>query len=137
MLYVNIENGEAVQCYYSRRRQNIFKNLNRPIKFIPIGKCKDFHCYNGHALLTLGLIPNLTNTRYGDIRNRQCLDGSEWLQPELKEFFNCQLKDNNKEYSKLKKATVRVKNVFFGVNDLSRRAVRKIFRKKQKNNKVT
>lgn len=25
-------------------------------------------------------------------------DGSEWLKPDLKAFFSCKLKDNNKEY---------------------------------------
>ena len=46
-------------------------NIDKPIDFVAITKCKESHCYNGHMLLTLGLIPNFTNVRYGDIRQHK------------------------------------------------------------------
>ena len=60
-LYVNMENGKMTQCYCSNYSSNIFENVDKPIDFVAIGKCKESHCYNGHALLTLGCIPNFTN----------------------------------------------------------------------------
>ena len=33
------------------------------------------------------------------MRNRVCEDGSEWLQPEMKEFLSGKLKDNNTEFT--------------------------------------
>ena len=40
--------------------KKIFKWLKRLLKISllsAIGKCSDDHCYNGHALLTFGVIP--------------------------------------------------------------------------------
>ena len=53
------------------------------------------HCYNGHALLTLGTIADLTPVCYGDIRDRKCADGTHWLQPDLKAAFNTKLQVSN------------------------------------------
>lgn len=95
-IYVNLATGNTVQCYKSRYSQNIFKNINKPIDFIPICKCMDSHCYNGHILLTLGCIPEFTGTKYGDIRDREKIDGSHWIQPQMKNFLNTKLEDSNK-----------------------------------------
>lgn len=110
LLQVDLETGKTQQCYRSRHSQNIFEDLNKPIKFKAIGRCMEPHCYNGHALLTLGCIPNVTSTRYGDIRNRVKQDGGEWLQPQLKSFFNSVLLDSNNEYSVKQKNTTNMEN---------------------------
>lgn len=94
-LYVNLATGDSTQCYCSRYKQNIFKNLNKPIDFVAINSCPDTHCYNGHMLLTLGCIPGFTDTKYGDIRNRIKADGSQWLQPEILSFLNTKLEESN------------------------------------------
>lgn len=98
LLIVNLTTGKTGQCYKSNYTQNIFEDINKPIKFKAIGKCLEPHCYNGHALLTLGCIPGFTKIGYGDIRNRVRQDGTEWLQKDLKNFFNMKLKDNNEKY---------------------------------------
>ena len=102
--YVNLGTGIMKQCYCSFMEQQIFENPDKPIKFVPIGrKCKEPHCYNGHAVLTLGTIPELETITYAQLRNRVCLDGTEWLKPKVKAFFSCKLKDTNKEYSSAQK----------------------------------
>ncbi|SEM81403.1 Radical SAM superfamily protein [Syntrophus gentianae] len=104
VLYVNLETGKTSQCYCSRFEQNIFENLNKPITFLPIGKnCTMPHCYNSHALLTLGAIPELDTITYSDVRNRQCDDGTEWLNPEVKEFFSGKFCENNAIYTTMEK----------------------------------
>ena len=94
---VNIATGRVKQCYF-QKIGNIFDDIDAPLPIKPIGKCPIAHCYNCHAFLTFGLIPNLTDVGYGDIRNRVKEDGSEWLQPELKAFFNTKLVDSNEEW---------------------------------------
>ena len=101
-LYVNIANGNASACYY-KPLGNIFKDPAQPIPFKPIGHCPIAHCYNGHAYMTFGLIPDATEIGYGDIRNRVKEDGTEWLQPELRDFFNSKLKDSNEQWPVTKK----------------------------------
>lgn len=100
MLILNIATGEARQCYSSYYRHNIFKNIDEPIHFVPIGKhCRFAHCFNSHAMMTLGIIPEIDTVSYAEIRNRVCADGSEWLTPEFRDFVSGKFKNNNKQYT--------------------------------------
>lgn len=103
-LHVDLSSGATGQCYCNRYSQNIFKNVNKPIDFVAIGKCQDYHCYNGHALMTLGLIPNLTDIGYGDIRDRIKEDGSHWIQEQMRDFLNSKLIESNLESTEKDKA---------------------------------
>lgn len=103
--YLNLGTGRWTQCYCNfTRPQNIFENTSRPIKKIPVGKnCSQPHCYNGHAFLTLGVIPELESMVYSRIRNKVANDGTEWLNPRMKAFLSNKLKDANKEYTPVQK----------------------------------
>lgn len=99
-LYIDLGTGNAKQCYGQLINQNIFKYPNRPIKFEPVGRhCRQPYCYNGHALLTMGVVPGCQTPSYSDIRNRKCDDGKEWLSPTIKSAFSQKLYQNNREYS--------------------------------------
>lgn len=104
-MYVNLGTGIAQQCQCSSfSKQQIFDHPEKPIKLAAMGHfCPEPHCYNGHAFLTLGVIPELDTVTYADIRNRVCADGSEWLQPEFKAFVSQKLKDANEEYTPAQK----------------------------------
>lgn len=103
-LYVDLSTGEARPCYGQPVNQNIFNNLNKPILFRPVGHyCVQPYCINGHAFLTLGAIPSLEAPTYEQIRNRKCIDGSEWLSAPCKSCFSAKLCESNKEYSSLQK----------------------------------
>lgn len=105
-LQLDLATGNAGECYRKRHYFNIFKDIHKPIPFKAIGRCLEPHCYNGHMLLTLGCIPHFTNVGYGNIRNRIKEDGGEWLQPEVKSFFNSTLVESNEEYSESKKKMI-------------------------------
>lgn len=98
-LYINLCSGVAKPCYCGRSLGDVFADPTKPLPEKAIGKCTIAHCYNGHAFLPFGLIPNTTDVRYADVRNRVCADGSEWLQPELKAFFSSRLIEQNEPYS--------------------------------------
>ena len=105
--YLNIGSGIMTQCYCSYKSHNIIENPDEPIPFIPIGNnCSEHHCYNAHAFLTLGNIPELPAPTYATLRNRVCLDGSEWLKPEMKAFMSTKLFESNKEYTDDQKARI-------------------------------
>lgn len=107
---LNISNGEFKACYSSALRQNIFLDLNKPIKFIPIGKhCKMSHCHNSHAFLAMGVIPEIDTSTYEKIRNRKCEDGTEWVNEKMKAFISQRLCDNNKHYKTTEKVILNVK----------------------------
>lgn len=114
LLYVNLATGEAKQCYKSNYSQNIFSDLDKAIDFVPIGKCKQPHCYNGHMLLTLGCIPDFTSVGYGDIRNRKGPGGEQWMTPEMIEFLNGKLYETNgKRYAAVKQRILLLKNEYY------------------------
>lgn len=118
-LYVNLCTGESKQCYCGKSLGNIFNRPETPMPSQPIMRCELAHCYNGHMLLTLGLIPKESINRrnsfigipgYGDIRTRRREDESEWLHPELKDFFNTRLEDSNSELSQYGKMRIKLDN---------------------------
>lgn len=101
---LNLATGAMTQCYKYHFKQNIFEDISKPINFKAIGcNCMEHHCYNGHVFMVLGDIPELKAPTYGELRNRVCEDGTEWLVPEMKSFMSTKLYDSNKEYSALKK----------------------------------
>ena len=102
--------GIARQCYCGKFVGDVFADVSKPLPEMPIGKCQMPHCFNGHAFLTLGCIPDATTVRFGDIRNRVCEDSSEWLQPEMKEFLNSVLVENNSLLDKNEKRKYVIKS---------------------------
>ena len=96
---LDLGTGMMSQCYGTRRKWPIFDDPEKPLPLLPVGcECPMPHCYNGHAYLTLGNIPELDTITYAQIRNRRCVDGTEWLKPKVKEFFSGKLKDANQQY---------------------------------------
>lgn len=114
-MHIDMSTGVYKQCLRSIPIGNVFMNPEKKLPELPVCSCHLAHCYNGHALLTMGLIPNSTDVGFGDIRNRVCNDGSEWLQPELKSFFNQKLKDSNEMFSASDQIKMRIRMVPFTI----------------------
>lgn len=118
---LNLGTGEWTPCYNIRgQKRNMFENIEKPFDFCPVGKhCCMPHCYNGHSFLSMGCIPEINTYHFSVLRDRTCTDGSHWLTPEVNEFFNTRLEDENStDYSILQKikfseikSTTFVKNV--------------------------
>jgi len=130
-LSFNMGTGVLKQCYCSPIEQNIVDDPTKPIRFCPIGHfCDRPHCHNAHAFLTFGAIAERNDPTYDVMRNRQCVDGSEWLKPRMKEFMQQRLRDNNPPYALMKRlqSDARMASIIFSCKskDLVRRTVRKI-----------
>ena len=105
--YLNLVTGDLRQCYCGIKLDNIYKDINKPIKFLPIGcNCTQPHCYNGHAFLSFGDIPEMKTPTYDKLRNRVQSNGIEWLQPEMKDFMQSKLVESNKEYNEEEKKKI-------------------------------
>lgn len=88
--------GKLSQCYRSLYEQNILEDPNRPIRFLPIGHyCREPHCFNGHAWLGFGTIENFAAPTFEQMRNRRCVDGTEWLTPTMKRAMQTKLYTTN------------------------------------------
>ena len=93
---LNLLTGTMKQCYKTNYFANIYKHLDKPLRFVNIGRgCKAPHCHNAHAFLCFGAIPELDTPYYAELRNRVCADGTEWLTPEMKAFMSNKLEEDN------------------------------------------
>lgn len=113
-LSVNLLTGDYTQCYCGKKLGNI-KELSKPINFTPIGACPLPHCFNGHAFLAWGNIPELNTPLYVDERNRYTNSNFEWLQQNCKVFFSSKLNESNRELSTDEKKRIYRRNFFFAV----------------------
>ena len=103
-VYIHMGTGEMTQCYAGKHLDNIFDDLDRPLHFEAIGKhCTQAHCYNGHAFLAWGVIPEEKAPTYAELRNRETGDGKKWLKPEMKAFMSTKLCQSNRKYPFWKK----------------------------------
>ena len=110
-IVLNLASGEYRQCYKGKVLGNIYKNINEPLNLFPIGhNCQEGHCFNGHAFLGFGLIPELDTSDFADMRNRKLQDGTQWLSNEMEEFMRCKLKETNEEYSEKDKKRADMKS---------------------------
>lgn len=127
--YIDLTTGQATGCYGNVDLGDVVKCSDSPFPEIPVGKCPIAHCYNGHAMLSMGLIPHHNDTRYGYLRDRAKEDGSHWLQPELRSFFDTKLEDSNQEYTEEEKNAILRKQKMDAIKALLGKAVRKLFSK--------
>lgn len=97
--FVDLNSGDAYPCYGQPSKQNIFEDINQPIKYEPVGiYCTEPYCINGHAHLTMGLNPQVQAPSFAEIRNRISSDGSEWMKESCKEGFSIKLYQTNRIY---------------------------------------
>lgn len=93
---LDLNSGDYRQCYWSNVLGNIYSSSKETLRECPVGEnCEMAHCYNGHAFLTLGNIPELNTIAYAETRNRLEGTASEWLKPRMKEVLSCKLYDSN------------------------------------------
>lgn len=126
-LYINLGTGDVKQCYWGKDLGNIYENIDKPINYRAIGnKCNLPHCWAGHAFLTLGNIPDLDTVTYAETRNRVDNEGRTWLKPEMAKFMSQKLKDNNDEYSFIRKGQIDLESDAEYIRDIPKKIANKI-----------
>jgi hypothetical protein len=96
-----LHTGVLKSCYDSGSTQNIFKDINKPIRFRAVGNnCKSPYCVNSTHFLSLGVIPEIVTPSYAELRNRP---DANWYTPKMRTFLGGKLSDANREYSSSRK----------------------------------
>ena len=123
-LAVDMETGIYRQCYGGEELGSFNDGSNRVI-FRPIGKCRLPHCFNGHAFLACGDIPELDTPTYAEERDRVTKDGEHWFGIEMRGFFSTKLMDSNKVLNFKEQRRQIVINDCMRCVDLGKRVCRK------------
>ena len=105
-LNIRLGDGTYSKCYSTPVSGNIFTNPDKPLSLKAIGHCPVAYCYNGHAHLTLGLIPEIDDRNYSEMRNIKFLDGTDSLSYEVSNFFKTKLKFSNIEIPRFKQKKI-------------------------------
>lgn len=97
---LDMSSGMLMQCYGGCGIQNLYENMGRPLREVPIGHfCQMPHCFNSHAFHAFGDVPAVAAPSHAILRNRVCADGTEWLKPRMKRFMMQNMGSNNSPYS--------------------------------------
>lgn len=100
-LILNLSTGNVKRCYSEKEDQNIFEDINKPIKFKAVGSwCKSQFCFNSSHFMSLGIIPSIKTPTYAGLRNRE---EANWYNERTKRFLSSKLEESNKKYSAGKK----------------------------------
>lgn len=95
-VYLNAGTGIMHQCHFGEiLSDDIFEDIDKPIPFKPIGKCKAPYCVNAHCGLSMGCLPDINVKNFCDTRDKICNDGTHWLSDEWIKFSSQKLYDNN------------------------------------------
>lgn len=110
---LNLQTGIMKRCYSSYIFQNVFENIDKPIRTIAVGKgCRCLFCLNSSHFMSLGVIPSIDTPTYVELRDRE---NANWYNSNMKEFLSQKLVDNNSEYSNDKKIFSQMVNILDGV----------------------
>lgn len=97
---VNLVNGSIQNCYRHESIGNIFdEKLNMfPVKTIGYD-CKMPYCFNNHAFLAWGCVPEINSYTYLDMRDRERKDGSHWISERMKAAMGTRLEEEHFQYA--------------------------------------
>lgn len=106
---LDLASGEFYSCTGGTKLTNFFENIEEPVIFLPVGRTCSFpFCFLGfflQVLVGVGRDEYEQKYTFDSFRDRQCSDGSTWLNPTIRELFShrCSewhddLSDSQKEY---------------------------------------
>lgn len=94
----SLESGDISPCPKEGVFYNLYNDISQKIKFKEVGyKCQDSYCRNGHAYLTLGMIKDINEYSYLQIRDRITIYGTHWVREKMANIFKQRICDNNSE----------------------------------------
>ena len=96
---VNAMTGEIKACYQREPIGNIFCKELKAFPVKAVGKdCCIAYCFNNHAFLAWGCVPEIECSNYQDMRDRISDNGEHWLKEPVYSYMGQKLKDNNFEF---------------------------------------
>jgi hypothetical protein len=94
--YIDLLSGNIMKCLRQPVIDNLYNWDEKLLSYSPVGNDCDLpYCYNNHAYLTLGVVPGIKTVSFAEVRDRKTVQGDHWLKPEMFQFMNQKIHDNN------------------------------------------
>lgn len=91
----SLDTGNTRPCPYNEGRSNIYEDLSKFWIGTAVGKsCGAPWCINSHAYLTLGMVKEIKEYSYYEMRDRVTVNGEHWIKPTMAEIFKQRICDN-------------------------------------------
>lgn len=96
---VNVVNGNLQSCYQQKLSGTIFDRDQKTFPLLTVGHdcCLDY-CFNNHAFLAWGDVPEIVCSTYFDVRDRVGTDEVHWIKEPYAAVMKQKLYDNNFAY---------------------------------------
>lgn len=124
---VNVVNGNLQSCYQHELVGTIFDEGQKIFPIIPVGDgCRLDYCFNNHAFLAWGDVPEIACDNYFKVRDRIADDSTHWVKETYAAAMQQKLYDNNfaflnrwSDYEKLFAANRKPAFILFNSPDYS------------------
>lgn len=92
----SLESGSILPCPQEKPFYNIYKDISQKIPYKEVGRlCSGPYCHNGHAYLALGIVSEVKECSYLQIRDRTMSCGAHWVNKEMAAIFMQRICDND------------------------------------------
>lgn len=89
--FLEIDSGFMRRCLFADNLGNFYDD-NTSLDFERVGdNCPLKYCYNCHAYVTIGVLPDYPSPSLAIIRDRERLDGRHWLKKDMRRFLDIKL----------------------------------------------
>lgn len=96
---VNAMTGDIKACYHGEPIGNIFDPEMKAFPVEAVRKeCRISYCFNNHAFLAWGCVPEIQCATYLDMRDRVSDEGGHWVKEPVYSFMKQKLYENNFPY---------------------------------------
>jgi len=96
---VNAVNGNLQSCYQQELNGTIFDKGQKVLPILTVGrKCRLDYCFNNHAFLAWGDVPDIICSNYLEVRDRMGQDSSHWVKAPYAAAMQQKLYENNFQY---------------------------------------
>lgn len=93
--FIDLYTGKMNRCLFPENADG-FYDEDVSLEFDRVGdSCPLDYCYNCHAYVTLGVLPDIMAPTYLEIRDRTREDGSHWIKEEMRIFLNSKFYEIN------------------------------------------
>lgn len=96
---INLVNGNLQSCYAQELKGSVFEDVDKPFPFLTVKHdCAMDYCFNNHAFISWGDVPEIECERYLALRDRKLPDGRTWIKQPYRYIMSQKLYENNFEY---------------------------------------